>query len=48
MYLVSFNGHMGGHIDRFDGGYGVSQRNMERRTLLALSGERIMCVKYMA
>ena len=30
------------------GGYGVGQRNFERRMLLVLSGEGIMNVKYMA
>ena len=40
------NGHIGRHIDGFDGvhgGYGIGQRNVIR----VLSGERIMCVKYM-
>ena len=50
MCLAGFNGHISGHIDGFDGvhgGYGVGQRNFEGRMLLVLSGEGIMCVKYM-
>ena len=48
--LDDFNEHVGRHIDGFDGvhgGYGVGQRNFDGRMLLVLSGERIMCVKYM-
>ena len=45
------NEHVGRHIDGFDRvhlGYGVGQRNLEERMLLEfLSGEGIMCVKYM-
>ena len=29
--LVNFNGYIGRHIDGFDGGYGVGQRNLENR-----------------
>ena len=48
--LVDFNGHVGRHIDGFDGAYGrygVGQWNLEKRMLLVLSGEEIMCGKYM-
>ena len=31
MCLCDFNGHVGRHIDGFDGGYGVSKRNLEGR-----------------
>ena len=47
MCLGDINGDVGRHIDGFDGvheGYGVGQRNLEERMLLALSGEGIMCV----
>ena len=50
MCLGDFNGHVGRHIDGFDGvhgGYGVGQSNFEGRMLLVLSGEGIMCVNYM-
>ena len=49
--LGDFNGHVGRHIDGLDvvhGGYGEGQRNMEGKMLLVLSGEGIMCVKYIA
>ena len=48
--LDDFNESVGRHIDGFDGvhgGFGVGQRNLEGRMLLVLSGEGIMCVKYM-
>ena len=47
--LGDFNGHMGRHIDGFDGvhgGYDVS--NLEGRLLLVLHREKLMCVKYIA
>ena len=50
MCLGDFNGHVGKHIDGFDGvhgGYGVGQSNLEGKMLLVLSGEGIMCVNYM-
>ena len=37
MCLGDFNGHIGWHVDGFDGvhgGYGVGQRNLEGRMLL--------------
>ena len=40
MCLGDFNGHVGRHIDGFDGvhgGYGVGQRNLEGRMLLEFS-----------
>ena len=46
MCLGDFNGHVGRHIDGFDGvhgGYGEGQRNLEGRMLLVLLGEGIMC-----
>ena len=49
MCLGDFNGHVGRHIDGFDGvhrRYGLSQKNLEERMLLVLSEEGIMCVKY--
>ena len=34
MCLGDFNGHVvGKHIDGFDGGYGIGQRNLEGRML---------------
>ena len=48
--LIDLNGHIGRHIDGLDGllgGYGIVQRNLEVIILLVLSGEGIMCVKYM-
>ena len=50
MYLGDFNGHVGRHMDGFDSVhevYVLGQRNLEGRMLLVLSGEGIMCVKYM-
>ena len=46
MCLGYFNGHVGRHIDVFDGvreWYGVGQRNLKGRMLLVLSGKGIMC-----
>ena len=51
MYMGDFNAYVCRHIDGFDGvhgGYGVGQRNLDGRMLLVLSGEGIMCVKYIA
>ena len=45
--LRDFNEHVGKHIVRFNGGYGVRQRNLEGGMLLVMSGEGIMCVRYM-
>ena len=50
MCLGDFNGHICRHIDGFGGlhgGYGVGERKLEGRMLLVLTGEGIMCVKYM-
>ena len=51
MLLGDFNGHVGRHVDVFNwvqGGFGVGYRNLDERMLLnVLSGEEIMCVKYM-
>ena len=47
MYLGCFNGHVGRHIDGFDemhGGYGVGQRNLERRMFLEFCLEEELCV----
>ena len=49
--LVTCLGDITRHIDVFDmvdGGYGIGKKNLEGRMLLELSGEGIMCVKYMA
>ena len=49
MCLSDFYGNVDRHIDGFDGaigGYGTSPRNLEGR-MLHVSGERIICVKYM-
>ena len=49
--MLGVNGHVGRHIDGIDefcGGYGVGQWNFEGTMLLVLSGEGIMCIKYMA
>ena len=47
MFMGDFNGHVGRHIDGFDGvhgGYGVGQRNFGRKNAIrVLSGEGIMC-----
>ena len=52
MYLGSFSGYIGRHIDGLDGeygGHGAGQRNLEGKMLLEfLSGEGIMSIKYMA
>ena len=51
MCLLDFNGHVGRHIDGFDGvhgGYGVGQSNFYLMNVVGvLSLEGIMCVKYM-
>ena len=50
MCLGYINGHVGRHIDGFDGvhgGYGVGQRNLERRMLLEFCLKKESCVKYM-
>ena len=44
--LVDLNGHIDG-FNRVHGWYGLSRRNLKGRMLLVLSGEGIMCVKYM-
>ena len=47
MCLGDFNGHVGMHIDGFDGvhrGYGVGQRNFEGRILLESCPEKELCV----
>ena len=44
--LGDISGHVGRHIDGYDGVHGgsvVVQRNMEGRMLLVFSGERIVC-----
>ena len=49
MCLGDINGHIGRHINGLDGvygGYGVGQRNLERRMLLLLL--MLLCVKHMA
>ena len=51
MCLGDISGHVGRHIDGFDGvheGYGAGQRNLEGIMHWSFSGEGIMCVKYMA
>ena len=48
--LGDSNGHVGKHIDGFDGlhrGYGVGHRNLEGRILLLVCLEKELCVKYM-
>ena len=43
MCLDDLNGHIGRHIDRFDGvhkGYGVGERNLEGRMLLEICLEK--------
>ena len=50
MCLCDINGHIGRHIDGFDGDhvwYGVVQRNLQGRMLLVLYGKGTMCVNYM-
>ena len=47
MCLDDFNGHVGRHIDGFDGvhgGHGVVQRNLEGRMLLEFRLEMQLCV----
>ena len=47
MCLCDLNGHCGRHTDGFDGvhgGYGVGQRNLERRMLLEFCLEKELCV----
>ena len=47
-YLGDSNGHVGRHIDGFDGvhgGYGVGQMNLEGRMLQAFCLEKELCVK---
>ena len=51
MSLGDFNGHNSRHIDGFDGvhgGYGVVIGIGRKNVIRVLSGEGIMCVKYMA
>ena len=45
--MGTINGHVGRHIDGFDGengGYGVGQRNLEGRMLLEFCLEKELCV----
>ena len=45
--LCDINGHVGRHIDGFDGvhgGYGVGQWNLEGRMLLESCLEKALCV----
>ena len=47
MRLGDLNGHIGKHVDRFDGvhgGYGVGKRNLERRMSLQFCQEKEFCV----
>ena len=47
MCLGDFNGHIGSHIDGFDGvhgGYGVGQRNLEGGMLLKFCLDEVLCV----
>ena len=47
MCLGDINGHVGRHINGFDGvhgGYGLSQRNMEAKMLLEYCLEKELCV----
>ena len=44
MCLDDFNGHVSRHIDGFDGGHGVDQRNFEGRMLLEFCLEKKLCV----
>ena len=49
--MGNFNGHMGRHIDGLHwvyGGNGEGQKNLNRRMLLVLPGERNMNIKCMA
>ena len=45
--MGDMNGHVGRHIDVFDGvngGYGVGQRNLEGRMLLEFCLEKKLCI----
>ena len=45
--LGDFNGHVGWHIDEFDGvhgGYGLGQRNLDGRMLLEFCLEKVLCL----
>ena len=47
MCLGDFNGHIGSHIDRFDGvyvGYGVGQRYLEGRMSSEFCLEKELCM----
>ena len=47
MFLGDFNGHVGWHIDGFDGvhgGYGFGQRNLQGRILLEFCLVKELCV----
>ena len=44
MCLGEFNGHVGRHIDGFNGGNGAGQRNLEGRMLLEFCLEKELCV----
>ena len=47
MCFGDINGHIGRHIDGFDGvlgGYGVGQRNLKGRMLLEFCLEKELCV----
>ena len=44
MCFCEFNGHVGRHIDGFDGGYGVGLSNLEGRMLLEFCLEKELCV----
>ena len=47
MCLGDFNGHVGRHIDGFDGvhgGYGVGQWNLEGGMLLEFCPKKLLCV----
>ena len=44
MCLGDFNKHVDRHIDRFDRGYGVGQRNLEGKMLLKFCVEKELCV----
>ena len=48
MCLGDFSEHVGRHIDDFDGGYGVGQRNLKGRILLEFYLEKELCIKYIA
>ena len=44
MCLGDINGHVGKHIDGFDGGHGIGQKNSEGRMLLEFCLEKELCV----